>query len=353
MDAAKERESARVALAQAKAITAAARHDKRGLTDEESVKIKALQEDAEKAIRRSKILSGDLRGDGTETQDGWTELSKAMVRGDRVFKSRLTDFIRAKDVTHAELENDQQSAGIRPLLEDSRGMAGFFPRVQLQPGALTVSEYFIASRGVASGTVERDPMGTGEKAVVDVTIDLDSADARQFAAIVDDLPNQLFESEPALMGVLQTSLGRELEQALDSHILTKIEAAGVPLVSAGSTVVEKLAYAAADIRAAGGNADFALISEADKVAIDLTVADDIPNGYPFGLTIIASPFIASGDGLVADRSAAVLYAGTAKFDVDPFTGFSVNESRVRLEYNALFHVREADKAVLLQAGILT
>lgn len=167
------------------------------------------------------------------------------------------------------------------------------------------------------------------------------------------IPNQLFESEPALSAVLESSLGRELDQALDAHVLNQLEAAGIPTVSAGSSVMEKLAYAAADIRAAGGNPEFAVISESDAIAVGMTTSEDMPSGYPFGLQVVASPFIASGDGLVGDRSGAVLYGGPAKFDADPYTGFSTNETRVRLEYNALLHVREADKFVLLQAGILT
>lgn len=193
MDAAKSRQLARAAVERAKAITSLARHEELTLTDAETAKVKSLMNEAEGHVRSAKMAEaiGERELASEDAGTGWKAAAQSLIRGDRLFKGRLTDFLRFKDVTHAEVENDQRSAGIRPLLEDRWTMAGFFPRQNLAAGALSVSDYFIASRGVASGTVERDPLNQGEKAVVDVVIDLDSADARQFAAIVDD-------PEPAL-----------------------------------------------------------------------------------------------------------------------------------------------------------
>jgi hypothetical protein len=48
--------------------------------------------------------------------------------------------------------------------------------------------------------------------------------------------------------------------------------------------------------------------------------------------------------LLDTTKVGVLYAGTTRFAVDPFSEFAKNLSTLRLEVSALFHVRNAQAA---------
>ena len=63
----------------------------------------------------------------------------------------------------------------------------------------------------------------------------------------------------------------------------------------------------------------------------------------WGLRVIERPG-STPPYLIDPQMLGVLYLGGMSFDVDPYTGFTKNLSTLRIEAQALFHVRNANGA---------
>lgn len=337
-------------LSAGKSITHKASAEKRGLTDEERLTIDSNLAEAKRLkpqlvqAREAAAAVKTARSKGGRV-DGFGKAAVALVKGQQKYAGRLRDFVKDATVTDALAEATRREPGIAPLREDSRNLYSLLSSTDPGAGALHVEDFRVDARGLAAGSaaVERDPMAQTAKAEIDVSIDLASADMKQFAALISSIPNQAFESVPALQALLASALGRELAIALDAHVLAAIQAANPAAVSGGVSVFEQLARAVSDLKAAGGNADVAILPPDVLEEIALTPADQLPSGWlrdRFGIgRIIDSPAV-NGIGYVADLSGAHLYRGSMSMERDSSSGFDTNESRVRAEYNALAVIRE-------------
>jgi hypothetical protein len=355
------RDHARSLIKQAREIAGKAERAGRPMNDMERHEVDALLSSIENVKREidSREQSG-RKANGVRAKtgraDGWKAVAEAFARGDTRVETKLADLM-SKDVDAADVTDRaaRREAGIRPLTEDLRNLVGALPTIDPGQGALAIEAFSIASRGLATGSaaVERDPMAETAKAEVDLNIDFASVDLRQFAAMVRGIPRQAFESVPELTSLLQRALDIELTQALDAHALAQIAAANPPNVSGGAGFLARVRRAVTDMEADGGKAQIVIASPADLEAVDLMTEDSLPAGFArdrFGLRYIAHPAIAAGAGFVIDPSGLTLYRAGARFDRDPFTGMDTNTERVRLEYNALVHVAEANKIVDLAAA---
>jgi hypothetical protein len=108
------------------------------------------------------------------------------------------------------------------------------------------------------------------------------------------------------------------------------------------------------MNALGTNPTVVALSPTDSVELDLftTGAD---GAYAFALRAsgsssplfgvrIVETTAASNPLLIDPAALGLLYVGAAKFEVDPYSGFTENLSTVRLEANALMHIRNGDGA---------
>jgi hypothetical protein len=107
-------------------------------------------------------------------------------------------------------------------------------------------------------------------------------------------------------------------------------------------------------RANGANPSLLVVDADTAVALDTftTGADD---AYAFltsatgsasplwGLQVVELP-VATDPLLIDPQLLGVFYGATGRLDVDPYSGFDTNVSRVRAEVEVLFHVRDASGA---------
>jgi hypothetical protein len=250
-------------------------------------------------------------------------------------------------------------AAMAPKGQDRRFLYPALPMVKLdvldgRSRELAVTEFRQTGSRTVTGSVERDPVATTAKAELDLSIELATESLRQVAAVVSDVPNALFSAEPALGGFMSNELAYQLDQAVDAHVLAQIDAADVPEGLVGTTLIEQVRAGVSAARANGANPSLLVVDADTAVALDTftTGADD---AYAFltsatgsasplwGLQVVELP-VATDPLLIDPQLLGVFYAATGRLDVDPYSGFDTNVSRVRAEVEVLFHVRDASGA---------
>ena len=161
------------------------------------------------------------------------------------------------------------------------------------------------------------------------------------AVVILGIPNALLEAESSLEAFLSSEMQLQLDQALDGHVLDAIEAANPDSGNTGTGLHEKLRHAKAAMNEKGANPSVALISPTDAVALDLLTEDDVPRGFPFGLSFVEHAGV-TDPILIDPRVAGVLYRGNVRVESNPYSGFSKNTTDLRAEFSALMVVRNAD-----------
>lgn len=216
---------------------------------------------------------------------------------------------------------------------------------------------FKVTAGTVTGTIERSPAAVTDKASLATTTVLVEEAVKQFAITIDDIPNAVLDSVPLLVAYME-QVGRfRLEEALDSHVLAQIVAATPPNGTTGTGLLAQIRSGVKSMRALGATPTLAVLNPDDSESLDtLTTAD--------GVFILTDPATsAGGDGQVwslrrVERIGAgtedpyiidpamlgVLYLGGLRIDADPYTGFKKNTTTLRLEFNALMHVRNKNGA---------
>ncbi len=171
------------------------------------------------------------------------------------------------------------------------------------------------------------------------------------------MPNAVIGAEAALLAFLKTELRYQLDVAVDQHVLAQLALADIPSGKTGTNLVDQVRNAVTAMRDAGANPNLVVLSGEDAAALDLTQTGS-DDAYVFasratgsasplwGLDVVETAQATSP--IVLDTSlVGVLYAQTGTFVVDPYSGLDTNVSRVRLEANVLFHVRDAAGAYLV------
>jgi len=239
-----------------------------------------------------------------------------------------------------------------PLGQDRRFL---WPHLQTEDAknATSIQDFRQGTRTV-TGTVKRTLDATTDKAKVEVAITLVNEPLAQFAVTIDDIPNAVLESVPALTAFLSSEGRFQVEKAIDDHVMAQIVAATPPFGMTGTTLIEKVRNGIATMRSTGSDPNIVVVNPTDGAALDLS-AD--AGGFVFAPrdTGTASPLwnqtvverIGAGTEppyLIDTRVIGVLYGGSLQFGADPFSGFKKNLTTLRVEVNALFHVRRADGA---------
>ena len=350
----------RSAIEEAKGITEAATKANRGLTAAEDKKVKGLLEKA-----------GRLK---TERDAADAALTKAdeirrSVGGGSGFKSLAAQVIangrgeiRLKSVTEtdADLLSTRIEGGIRRLPADERYLYPVLP--SQDPGAaLHVQDFRVTARGV-TGTIERDPLATTDKAEADVTIEGFTADMKQLAVMVAGVPNALLASEAQLSSVLESEMNLKLRGALDAHVLSQIDAASVDHLSSvsydptinGFNAQGAIREGLSHMALSGFKPDVVAISPSAAEDIDLTKVTDEVSAFPFGLRVVVSPDIdthfAGAPVLIDTSNAGVLYQGSLALQSDPYSGFAQNTVDLRAEFLALCVIRRPDAILVCDGG---
>lgn len=224
---------------------------------------------------------------------------------------------------------------------------------------------FVQSVRTLTGTVERAIDAVTTKATVDATIVASVEAIKQFAVTLDSVPNAVLESVPQISAFLDGEGRFQVNKAIDTHVLAQIVAATPAFGNTGTTTIDKVRNAIASMRALGADPNVLVLNPTDAAALDLfrvggSTATDGPYAYDFtrgpshplwGLKVIER--IGGGSDpmyLLDTKMLGVLYVGQIHFDADPFTEFKKNLTTLRVEVNALFHVRNIQGARRIAAA---
>jgi len=255
-------------------------------------------------------------------------------------------------------EWDRMAPVLVPRGRDARWL---WPSLQRQDAgtATSISDFRQTVRTV-TGTVQRAIDAVTDKATLDVTLTMVNEALVQHAVLISSVPNALFESVPQLSAFLQSEGEFQVHKSVDAHVMAQIVAAAPPFGNTGANLIDKARHAVAAMRAQGANPTLFVLNPTDAVTLDTYMTADGQfisstagtNGQDplWGLRIVERigagtepPYLIDPDML------GVLYIGRMRFDADSFTGFSKNLTSVRIETNALFHVRNAFGAYRIAA----
>jgi hypothetical protein len=245
--------------------------------------------------------------------------------------------------------------GLVALGADERFAFPHFPTIDAGTD-LVISDYRQTVRGATTGTVERSPVATTDKATLPVTVAVANDPMSQVACILDGIPVAVVEALPSFRQFADDELRFQLAKALDAHLYGRINT-GASFGNTGTGLIAQLRNAVAALQAAGYSPDLAIVNPADAVALDLTTtgADaqyvfalrDSGDSSPlWGLRVVVRAGTTGTEPpLVVDtRRVGALYLGVLAVDLDPYAGvgganFKKNLVDIRAEQNALMHVR--------------
>lgn len=239
-----------------------------------------------------------------------------------------------------------------PLAKDRRWIFPYIPTTNAG-NATAVPDFTITARTL-TGTVQRDVDATTDKATLAHTIVHTLTEIPQHAVVIDGVPNQLLESVPALGSMLEAEGRTAVQESIDDHIWTALNAAE-SFGQTGADLVAQVRNAVAAMRTAGMNPDLLILDPADAVTLDLIqdsagaylfpLRDANTSSPLFGLRVVESVAAVGGEPLLVDTARiGQLYLGTMRVEADPFTGFKKNLTDLRVETNALMHIRDATAA---------
>ena len=244
-----------------------------------------------------------------------------------------------------------------PLGQDQRFL---FPRLNTtSTGEATTVLDWKQSVRTLTGTVARTLNAVTSKATLDTTTAAVVEDLQQFAVVLPTIPNQILESIPAFTDFMNSEGSFQIAKAIDTHVLAQIVASTPLFSNVGTTLIDKIRTQIGTMRGSGANPTILVLNPTDATSLDL-LAD--AGGYVFATraTGTSSPIYGTtvveriGGGsdpiyLIDPDMLGVLYMGSMRFDADPYTGFTTNTTNLRVEVNALFHVRNSQGAYRIAA----
>jgi hypothetical protein len=295
---------------------------------------------------------------------GWAGLARGidLRAGKTKSVARLESVLRRKDLTGAAVP-----AGYRPVEGvtvqmgyDNRFVYPLFQRAPLTAENLSITDWRQTGARTVTGSIERDPFSTGEKATLDLTVEHTSEDVRQVAVVIEDVPNAVVNGSQTLMQFLRSEGQLQLDLAIDAHVLAQIDAAVPPTGQDGANLIEQTRNAISAMRLVGSNPTTLILSPDDAADLDLfqTGSDDAfvfptrdtgTSSPLFGLRIVESASVV--DPMLIDPvRSGVLYSGEVALTSDPYSGFSRNTTTLRIEGNVLFHIRDINGVYIVAPG---
>jgi hypothetical protein len=303
---------------------------------------------------------------GTFGSDGWSHLARELdpQAGRNRVDVPLGDLLRSPamaGLTVTPSSGLSAPALYGPFIEkaqDTRHIWEAFPFQQLDPGVLAISDYRQSGARTVTGAVERDPVSTASKAKLALAVTLETPPLKQQALIVDGVPAKLLEIEGFDL-FLRNELAYQLSLSLDKHVLAQIAAAAPPTGSTGPTLIEKARNGVSAMRALGGVPRVLALSPTDAAALDVQKTgtagleqyvfgskDSGSAGPLWNMAIVEVPGL-EAPMLIDPKVLAMMYAGTAMLLLDPYSGADTNTVRLRLEVEALLHIRDIAGAYVI------
>jgi len=254
---------------------------------------------------------------------------------------------------------NRSAPGLVPLGTDRRFLFPFLPMDRPQNDA-SIQDFRQTARTL-TGTVQRTLNATTDKADLATTTTLVNTALAQFAVTLDDIPNAVLESVPSLAAWLASEGEFQVRKAIDAHVMAQIVAATPAFGEVGTVIPVQVRNAIGAMRAVGAEPRIAVLNPTDSVTLDTYQESDgaflfgtnaTNGGSPlFGLQVVERAGAGDEDPFLIDPGMlGVLYMGDIRFDADPYTGFKKNLTTLRVEVNALFHVRNIQGAYRIAAA---
>ncbi len=236
---------------------------------------------------------------------------------------------------------------------DSRRL---FPVLERRPlnGATRIDVLVSTGRVLANPEEMQLPIaGSGEKPITSSGAELQSFDVGMVATVSDPYPNSIVELE-AFRDLVDDDMTVAFEDSLDNLVVATITLGAGTTDDPGGDLLEQLRRAVTAIQGAGFAPSLAAVSPEQAEQLDLTRAGSggDPDEGPFLLTPSprGSAFSPLWDlqlrvvkgleaAVVLDPGAVRLYVDDAAFDSDPYSQFSTNRTRFRVEAPAVLVVR--------------
>lgn len=229
--------------------------------------------------------------------------------------------------------------------------------------ATAVEDFRQTGSRTITGSVTRDVAATTDKATLALTIDHVIEEVKTLAIVLEDIPIAVLRSIPNIEQFLNVEARFAVEQALDVHVMAQITAATPPSGLSGANLFEQVRNAIGAMRLLGTNPDLLVLNPTDAAGLDLTMTADgiFILGHPsqignnselWGVRVVEHTTTAGNEPpmLIDSRRIGMLYRGLLRFEADPYTNFKKNLVNLRFEGNALFHVRDANAAYVIEAA---
>ena len=267
--------------------------------------------------------------------------------------------VRGKElaVTDAVEGSVLQIPAYMPLGIDRRFLYPLLARTPVTT-ELSVSDFRQVGDRAVTGSVERDLIGTTEKAELDLEVQYVSDPLRQAAVVIKNIPNALLDAAAALRVFLQSEGQYQVDAAVDAHVMTAIDGADTMTGSTGTTLVQKIRNAIGAHRAAGYNPTIAVVDPTDAAALDLyATGTDGAHAFPLGAYGASSPLFGltvvehagtTDPTLIDPVGLGTLALGGATVDVDRGgENFTKNTSTLRVECSLLMVVRNGQAVYVI------
>ncbi|MCU1359960.1 MAG: hypothetical protein JWN99_1249 [Ilumatobacteraceae bacterium] len=325
-----------------------------------------LESDIQRALRTGAITADMLGGagkSGTGLAGSVAASGFNLKSNPSVVMSGVDVFAKANVFPASTVLSPVGSNGIAVFGQDTRFLWPNLPSVDA--GNDTAVSDFVQSARSLTGTVQRAIDATTTKANVDTTIAATVEAIAQFAVTINSVPNIVLQSVPQMTAFLSGEGQFQVSKALDDHVLAQIVAATPAFGKTGTTTIDKVRNAIAAMRALGANPNVLVVNPTDAAALDLfrvggsTTTDgpyafdtsSAPSHPLWGLKIVERIGGGSDPMYLLDTAMlGVLYVGQVRFDADPYSGFKSNTTTLRVETNALMHVRNVQGARRIAAS---
>jgi hypothetical protein len=216
-----------------------------------------------------------------------------------------------------------------------------------------VQSYRQKSRSLASAsTMIRDVDDDSTKPETSTVSEPVVEKLHQIANVSSGTPNVLLANQ-GFRNWVNDDLTGAYRAAVDFHIVTEINGAGIGVAAGGENIYEQILYAQEAVATAGYTADVIALSPGDALALRLTVMTG-GDTYIFATpapTVVVSPSIDNDQGFVFDSSAlGILFLGPFSLQAFEENAGTTNTSTVRAESNGLFLAQRPDAAASLSGS---
>jgi hypothetical protein len=325
--------------------------------DEEATALYAELKTAERerAIRNIGRVTYNVGGYDLATallDAGWDRKTRPSVTIDQRFALGVE--LKAGSVDGGIAGDEVEDRYLAPTLGlDARYL---YPRLRSQPvaaDATGVASYRQKDRTLAStSAMVRSIADTSTKPETDTSAEVANEALKQIATVSTQTPNVLLAND-SFRSWVNADLVGAYRSAVDYHIVTEIQGAGIASGGGGANAFEDVLYSQEVVRAAGYSPDVVVVSPADALAIQLVQLTG-GDSYVFGQNapaFVTSTAVGDGDGFVADSTAlGILFLSPFSLAVFEENNGTSNSSTARAESNGLFLVQRPDAAATLAAS---